>query len=224
MARKNSFTPGEVRIDGMQVLVNNHPVSLSALKISDKHEHVLPAHGNHPNVGHGKGKISNVKWIHQAKFDWCGRSSQAMLVNYWRPGTGADTKAFQVAHHLRGYETVSALTGKPYTGGTPTNLDAVARSVEAGNPALLYTKIYRQERNPIVHPGHIIVLTGYDPTVNAAEGGQFYANDPYAKNAETGTNVTEVGHKLLTKDNLEKLLQPQGANVSAVYLPTPASE
>lgn len=224
MAYKNSFTPGEVRIDGMQVLVNNHPVSLSPLKHPQKREIIRPVTGQHTSAGHGMGKVSNVKWIHQAKSDWCGRSSQAMLVNYWKPGTGADTKKFQVAHGLNGFESVKRLTGKPYIGSKPTSLDAVARSVEAGNPALLYTKIYRQEGNPTVHPGHIIVLTGYDPNMDAEDGGQFYANDPYAKNAETGTNVTKVGRYRLTKKTLENLLQPQGAGVSAVYPPTPASE
>ncbi len=154
---------------------------------------------------------------------WCGRSSQAMLVNYWKPGTGADKRAFQanVAHKLRGVTSVRELTGKPYEGLKSHDLTAVARSVEAGNPAIAYTKIYQRADDVANHPGHIVVLTGYDPNVHPEEGGQFYANDPYAKNAEAGTDITRVGGKLLTKDNLQKLLYAQGTGNTAIYLPVP---
>lgn len=217
---RGSFPPGQVRIDCAEFFVNGGPVSLSPLPLPQFKEKVLtPTGGGHPQAGH-HGKVA---WVHQGAKMWCGRSSQAMLVNYWKPGTGADTFAFQNndAHKLYGVTSVRELTGKPYVGLKNHDLDAVARSVMAGNPAIAYTKIYQRAGSIASHPGHIIVLTGYDPEENKAEGGQFYANDPYAKNAKDGTDVKEVGGKLLTKDNLEKLLYAQGTGNTAIYLPVP---
>lgn len=215
---RGSFPPGQVRIDCAEFLVNGGPVSLSPLPLPQLKEKVLPHSGARGSGHHGK-----VAWVHQGANMWCGRSSQAMLVNYWKPGTGADKKAFQDndAHKLYGVKSVRELTGKPYVGLKTHDLDAVARSVEAGNPAIAYTKIYQRASDVRDHPGHIIVITGYDPEENKAEGGQFYANDPYAKNAETGTHVKEVGGQRLTKDNLEKLLYAQGTGNTAIYIPVP---
>lgn len=242
-ALNHRFTPGEVRIDGVHVFINDLPVSLTPLTIPDKKEDVHQVGGTSPpprrkparhkpsskGAAHAGSRAGSrlkagaygangkVPWIGQAAANGCGRTSQAMLVNYWKPGTGADHKAFQDQCGLEGARSVAHLTGKPYVGRNLNSLDAVADSVAAGNPVMVYTSIYR--KNPVSkHPGHIIVLTGFIPLPDKDGGGLFLANDPYARN---GQDVDTVGHELLTKENLERLLHAQTAGVNSIYIPVP---
>lgn len=240
-----AITPGEVRIDGTNVFIKNGPVSLSPQKPqpyvprTSSGQTSAPAAAAHPRRRQAKGgfrrmppkpvgkrgKSLRVPWIKQSQHGYCGRASQAMVVSFWTKQDigqqGLDPAV--INRSLKKYNGAEFAAEHHYVGANlsssnPNALDNIARSVTQGNPAIVYTNYYN-------NPGHIFVLTGYDPDVNPKQGGQFYINDTFPHydkygNKAEATNVTYTKRgEPITMQSLLSHLHAQGAGRNVIYIP-----
>ncbi len=235
-----AIAPGEVRIDGKNVFINNGPVSLfpkppvpyvprNLSAQTAAHPRRRQAKGGFrrtpPKPVGKRGQSLRVPFIKQAQKGYCGRASQAMVVKFWtqqdigqqglnptiinnslKKYNGAD---FAAQHHYVGAELSSSDSNA---------LDNVAKSVTQGNPAIVYTNYYH-------NPGHIFVLTGYDPDVNPEQGGQFYINDTFPHDDKYGNRIDAVDATYtkrgepITMQSLLSHLHSQGAGRNVIYIP-----
>ena len=148
-----------------------------------------------------------------------------MVVQYWtgqnigQQGLSPDTINASIRQAKGAEYAAHHYVGANLSGSNPHALDAVTKSVLQGNPAIVYTNYYTD-------PGHIFVLTGYDPDVNPEQGGQFYINDTFPHydkygNPTNPTNVTYTKRGMpITMQSLLEHLHSQSANRNVIYIPT----
>jgi len=213
------FVSGEVRINGAQVFINDKEVaSMKPIPpVRQTRKDVSYLHS--PAATSGPKNVLKVPYIKQDAHEHCGRASGAMVKRYFHPdakigSTYRDGKG-RIHQSLMplSADSVASSTGRNYQYSTVNNLSDVAHSVQAGNPAIIYTDVYRKTHYT---GNHIFVLTGYDPTIHPEEGGQFYANNTlgHGPDGDDPVGVTEINNIPLTADSLAKRLYSQkGHNV-----------
>lgn len=210
-----SFQPGEVRINGVNVFINDKNVaSLKSMPPPTVVRNTAPPGHKH---------LLNVPYIKQDAHDHCGRASGAMVKRYYHSDAkiGKTYRDGKKRVHLELAALtpggISASTGKNYQYATVHDLSEVERSLQEGNPVIVYTNVYKRADS---NGNHIFVLTGYDPTVNSKDGGQFYANNTLGHGPEGGdpVGVTEINHIPLTANSLTKHLYQEFYGHNVLYV------
>ncbi|MEI6039928.1 MAG: transglycosylase SLT domain-containing protein [Candidatus Berkelbacteria bacterium] len=176
-------------------IIDNYNILKSGGKCIDSSSNIANSTSN--------GACLPVAFIHENHGGFCGRASQAQVVNYFNPNQypSPTSSAFQEKNGLSA-KTVHDKSGKPYIGtGQSANIEAAINSIQKGFPVIVYTDLEGGQ--------HIFVLTGYDSATQT-----FRANDTNSgirDNFQTTCTSILGGPRgvLLTKANLLAHLVPQ---------------
>ncbi len=142
----------------------------------------------------GDGTYLNVPGVKQATGGDCGQASVLMVVLYYRPNF-EDSRYYNpvtkstkdnIACVTPTY--INQQTGQKdwgYAKSAQTSLENVKRSLEGGDPVVIYTRA-----GSIYASKHIFVIVGYDQTDDT-----FYVNNPYVGGVDLHTK-TPNGKKM----------------------------
>jgi hypothetical protein len=159
-------------------------------------------------AGSSDGSCLPVAYIHQADAlyndsGWCGRSSQAQVVNFFNPNqTPSPTDpSFQNQNKLSLSTVIKKSGNKPYVAVHTKDINAAIASIQHGYPVIVETDLEGGQ--------HIFVLTGYNSATQT-----FKANDTNTGHGSFQTTCTSriggANGVTLTVANLIPHLVAQG--------------
>lgn len=158
----------------------------------------LACAGRSEIVAEGGGKYLNVPGVKEATGGDCGQASVIMVILYYRPGYedsryyNPSTKSTKDNLSCVSPAYVNQQTKQNdwgYATASQANLESVKKSLEGGDPVIIYTtagSIYSNSK-------HIFVIVGYDPSDDT-----FYVNNPFIRGVEVHTK-TPNGKKMTSQ-------------------------